>query len=532
MINKSIMSWHKPLMFRYFVALLLSVTGIFVVYFISSIEGTHAYSLVVLSVLLSAILGGFGPAIFSALITSVSIDFFFEPPINHIFDTVASFIRVFNYLFLAIVISSLMAKIQTLFKKSESEQKLLEDLIREKDGIVAAISHDIRNSLTHILGFSESLNNRDFDNNPLEKELAITHIVSSSRQILRLVQDLLDFSSLKSQNSFIFSTIDLLRILNTEISKLAKTAKNKEIKLKLQTNLRDVFIKGDEIRMIQVIENLIGNAIKFSRSFTTITVTLELKNQKLLLEISDQGPGLTASDLKHLFKPFLKLSNKPTNGESSHGIGLSIVHSIIEKHGAKISVESRYGYGSSFIIDLTNSIHSADIDPTGMRECLTKKENLTLPDVINKPKFSFQGAPIHVLIAEDDLINQKIALRFFSKFSCEVTIVENGAVLLSALEKEAFDIIFMDCQMPIMDGYEATEKIRKLGYEKSSIPIIGLTSDISTMNKTKCVSIGMNDIISKPYNDEEIIRIFLEYFPNNFRQESSMTRKPLPLREA
>ncbi|MEL7006525.1 MAG: ATP-binding protein, partial [Bacteroidota bacterium] len=267
----------------------------------------------------------------------------------------------------------------------------------------------------------------------------------------------------------------------------------------------DTVLLGDPVRLNQILINLISNAIKFTHfGSINIDVTLDRKvDEKLYVkfDVSDTGVGIPKNKIHHIFDTFTQADESVTRRYGGTGLGLSIVKQLIELQDGKISVTSKVDKGTTFTFLIPYG--------TGQIADLIQPENDSR-GTRSTPKHSFPN--LKVLLVEDNDINRLYALNILKKWNCIIEGAENGYIALEKLKSNDYDIILMDIQMPIMDGYEATKKIRNNFSEpKKNIPIIALTANAIKGDNEKCFEVGMNDYLSKPFQPEDLFKVLSKY---------------------
>jgi PAS domain S-box-containing protein len=374
-------------------------------------------------------------------------------------------------------------------RKREEEE--LEKTMHAKEQFLANMSHEIRTPLSGVLGFAELL--KDTGLNEEQAEF-VNAIGTSGKNLLGVINDILDYSKIEA-GMMSFEKVPLS--LRSTFSSLAiffnEKAKQKKIKIDFSTdtNIPEVVI-GDPTRFTQIINNLAGNAIKFT-SAGSIKVSAEAVKEKedkifIKIRVSDTGIGIPADKHQFIFERFNQASGDTTRKYGGTGLGLSIVKSLVELQGGTITLESSPGKGSVFTIVLPfGKIEKGDVA-------------LLDPEKFN-PEEKLQRE-VSVLLVEDNYLNQRLALKVLSGFGFKTSLAANGNQALKKLNSGSFDLILMDMQMPGMDGYETTTVIRKkLG---SGIPIIAMTAHAMADEKQRCMELGMNDYISKPFKVREL----------------------------
>jgi CheY-like chemotaxis protein/HPt (histidine-containing phosphotransfer) domain-containing protein len=312
---------------------------------------------------------------------------------------------------------------------------------------------------------------------------------------LALINDILDFSKIESGKFQLEETnFELKSLLNSAVSIVDYSAKTKglEIVTNVESNVPE-FLVGDPLRLRQVLLNLLNNAIKFSDTGTIKLLVQKLttgddSQAKLLFEVIDQGVGFDNETRSKLFKSFSQGDNSMSRRYGGTGLGLAISKQIVELMSGAIDVESTKGVGSKFFFDVLLKVPKKD---STIQSISTMH---TIPPL--------RG---YILVAEDNRVNQKVVSEMLGLMGCTSQVVENGKEAIEALRGEDFDLVLMDAQMPVMDGYEATRLIRRgdAGTHHKNIPILATTANAIKGDIEACLEAGMNDYISKPiaYND-------------------------------
>jgi PAS domain S-box-containing protein len=362
---------------------------------------------------------------------------------------------------------------------------------RTKAQFLSSMSHEIRTPMNAVIGMTHLL----LDDNPRPDQLEnLNTLRFSSENLVTIINDILDFSKIES-GKMDFEEVDfnLKYIISSIHHALSGSAIDKGLKfqMKYESDLPD-FVKGDPVRLSQVLNNLIGNAIKFTnKGHVVIQVGYKSSNEKEIeieFSVLDTGIGIPESKLTAIFDNFTQASSDTTRNYGGTGLGLAISKQLVELQGGKIKVESIEGKGSQFYFSLTfkKSNQSNWHSVTGRSE----NNNIVV--------HSLKG--LKVLLAEDNKINQVVAGKFLSKWEVEMDIAENGAEALEMVQNKNYNLVLMDLQMPVLDGFEATKKIRKLGGKYSKIPIIALTASAVLEIHEEAISAGMDDFVTKPFD--------------------------------
>ena len=393
------------------------------------------------------------------------------------------------------------------FEDITEEKRMTEELIRAKEVAEAAnrakgdflanMSHEIRTPLNAILGMTELLQETSLTERQLED---IRDIKASGQLLLRIINDILDLSKMDAGRLEIIPTPTKLQ---TSISRIVAILKQRVseggLKLNVINSVPDgVALLIDEIRLEQILLNLIGNSCKFTPRGGSITLKVNLlsgDSPVLVCSVRDTGIGIPEDKLESVFSAFVQADSSMTRKYGGTGLGLSICKRLVELMGGRISVASSLGAGSEFETRIPTSIVSKqDAEPAG--------ENLSGDTALH----------LNVLLAEDNAVNQKLVVRLLEKLSCTVTIAENGkeAIDIFRNQRDKVDLILMDCQMPELSGYETTQIIRKM-QDGGDVPIIALTADVLDGVSEKCRAAGMNDYLAKPLKFEELFRALKAY---------------------
>jgi CheY-like chemotaxis protein len=365
---------------------------------------------------------------------------------------------------------------------------------------MALVSHELRTPLNGLMGTLQLL-----ENDSLNKEQQeLLQMGRTSGELLQtLISDLLDFTRLeKDQVRMDSQPLDLARAITHSLSLLRPVAKGKG--LTLHVDLSQQFplqILGDATRIQQVVMNLIGNAIKYTDS-GTIHVRLgqlggPFDPEWVDFSVEDTGIGISPEKLDSLFKPFSQVHQSHLGARMGVGLGLTICKKLADLMGGRIEVQSKPGEGSTFRflfpLKRINSHGGMAHPPTILTSESIQKETFTA----------------HVLVVEDVIPNQTVARKMLERLGLTVDVVENGQEAVKAFSEKAYYAIFMDCQMPIMDGISATRAIRKKEAIENlkPIPIIALTANAFEEDRKKCEAAGMNGFLSKPLKKQQLVEI-------------------------
>ena len=371
---------------------------------------------------------------------------------------------------------------------AENATIIAENAVKAKQQFLSNMSHEIRTPMNAIIGFTKVVLKTDLS--AKQKEY-LSAIKLSGDALIVLINDILDLAKVdagkmtfeKVPFKLASSISAMLHVFETKIQE-----KNLELVTEYDDNIPKVLL-GDPVRLHQIILNLVSNAIKFT-SKGKITVSIRLldedsESSTIEFAVADTGIGIEESKIDSVFDDFQQATSDTSRLYGGTGLGLAIVKQLVEPQGGTIAVKSKIGEGStfSFILSFQKTTIEAGVET----------EILELDSEINN---------IKVLVVEDIPLNQLLMKTLLDDFGFERDIAENGKIAIEKLKKESYDVILMDLQMPVMNGFEATKYIRNTMNLK--IPIIALTADVTTVDLAKCKEVGMNDYIAKPV-DERIL---------------------------
>lgn len=364
----------------------------------------------------------------------------------------------------------------------------MENAVKSKQQFLANMSHEIRTPLNSILGFANVLLKTKLDK---EQHEFLNAIKTSGISLTQLINDILDLSKVDAgRMTFVKQPFDLLSSLKSTLYTFDQKIKEKNLSLVEEYDSKmPLTLLGDSVRLNQIILNLLSNAVKFTHKgriiFSVKLLKEDEKNVTLEFAVADTGIGISADKADSIFNVFEQAEIGIASSYGGTGLGLAIVKQLVESQGGAISLRSKLGEGSTFSFTL----------PFG-------KTDMKLEEKVETLKRDPEIKTLKVLVAEDVPLNKLLIKIILIDFGFEYEIVNDGKVAIEKLQTNTYDIILMDLQMPVMNGFEATEYIRKT--LKSKIPIIALTADVTTADISKCKQIGMDDYISKPI-DENVL---------------------------
>jgi PAS domain S-box-containing protein len=387
------------------------------------------------------------------------------------------------------------ASIRDVSKQKQIEKELTEatvkaeNAVKSKQQFLSNMSHEIRTPMNAIIGFTKVILKTDLT---LKQKEYLSAIKMSGDTLIVLINDILDLAKVdagkmvfeKAPFKLSLSISTMLHLFETKIQE-----KNLELIVKYDPKIPEVLV-GDAIRLHQIILNLVSNAVKFT-SHGKITVgvrrlTEDDENITIEFSVADTGIGIETKKIDKIFENFQQAHSQTSRIFGGTGLGLAIVKHLVEAQGGSIQVESEVDKGSTFSFVLA----------------FKKANGATVLDNEITELVDNDIKDVKVLVVEDVELNQLLMRTLLDDFGFECDIAGNGKIAVEKLEKYKYDIVLMDLQMPVMNGFQATDYIRNT--LQSSIPIIALTADVTTVDLEKCKAVGMNDYIAKPVDDRKL----------------------------
>jgi len=396
---------------------------------------------------------------------------------------------------LATDIGEILTRIRATIELQKAKEAA-EIAVRSKSEFLATMSHEIRTPLNAIIGLTDLLMGSEM---ALEQQEWIETIRNSGEVLLSVINDILDFSKIESGRMELESSpFGLRQCIEESIELVAPKAMKKNLVLDyaLDESVPDTIV-ADSTRLRQILTNLLSNAVKFTdKGWIEIFVKAERENDnalELCFDVLDTGIGINNGDMKKLFQPFSQVDMSTTRKYGGTGLGLAICKKLSEQMGGKIWAESEPGKGSTFHFTIRAQSHFG--------ETFSAR---ALPVCSGIDRCSGDGMMLHVLLAEDDPINQRVAMLMLRRLGHIVDAVSNGHEVLQAMENKVYDLVFMDIQMPEMDGFETARAIRQRWPAVNQPRIIALTAYALKGDRERCLSAGMDGYISKPVKIKEL----------------------------
>ena len=392
---------------------------------------------------------------------------------------------------------------------AQNERRRADEANRAKSAFLSNMSHEIRTPMNAIVGMTEILL-RD-EHSPKTVDY-LHNIQRSGDSLLSIINDILDFSKIESGKlDIIEAPYDPYIMLNDlKVIFLTRVGeKSLILDYDIDENLPSTLL-GDSLRVRQIIINLMNNAIKFTDEgmvrLSIHVVAQSESNVKLKVSVRDTGQGIREEDLNKLFQSFSQVNSLKNHSKEGSGLGLAICKSLVNLMGGNISVESKYGEGSIFSFDL-------------IQKLVTEEEAAKYKRERNAEK-AFKAPMARVLIVDDNEMNITVALGLLEPLEMILDTAVNGQDAIDKTMANHYDLIFMDHMMPVMDGLEATEKLRAIDEDYfRNVPIIALSANAQKESIDAFLASGMNDSVSKPIRMNEICRVLREYLPHEYIQE-------------
>jgi signal transduction histidine kinase len=418
----------------------------------------------------------------------------------------------------AFVVSSILIGFVLKYQQREHENAREEAVAasQSKSDFLSNMSHEMRTPMNAIIGMTAIAKT---SSDSARKDDCLNKIENASMHLLGVINDILDMSKIEANKlELSFVSFDFEKLLQkaTDVINFRVEDKKQNFDVSVDENIPRNLI-GDDQRLMQVIMNLLSNAVKFTPEGGSVRLDAKLLGAeddmcRILVKVSDTGIGVSKEQQERLFHSFQQAEAGTSRKFGGTGLGLAISKRIVEMMGGKIWVESEPGKGSAFSFTLRarRGAEEDEVPENGDRDDLL----VPAADASSEEADDFAG--YRILLAEDVEINREIVLALLEPTRIDIDCAENGAAAVDmfGVSPDAYDMIFMDLQMPEVDGYEATRRIRALDVPKAKeIPIIAMTANVFREDIEKCLEAGMNDHLGKPIDFDEVLRKLREYLP-------------------
>ena len=391
----------------------------------------------------------------------------------------------------------------------ERARELAEEAARTKADFLANMSHEIRTPMNAIMGMTHLLLQTSVDDRQSDY---LQKISRSSRHLLGIINDILDFSKIDAGKLSLEQVEFRLQVLIEELSDSLTTKMDEKgllLKVHIDDSLPDL-LRGDPLRLQQILLNFGNNAVKFTeQGEVEVTVTpIKSRSEKLGLRFSvrDTGIGLSPTQQRRLFRSFEQADGSTTRKYGGSGLGLAISRRLAELMGGKVGVNSQEGVGSTFWFDIELEVAPEQVAASA--ETDTGNLNLRSRSAITRLKQQLQGT--RVLLVEDNELNQEVAVELLKQVGVQTDVAANGVKALESVARQTYDLIFMDMQMPVMDGLTATRNLRTQ-QRFSDLPIVAMTANAMLSDRDACIQAGMNDYLAKPIEPEQLWNMLLRW---------------------
>mgnify|MGYP000128169734 CR=1 FL=1 len=390
-----------------------------------------------------------------------------------------------------------------LYEETTALNEELKKLDKLKDDFLANTSHELRTPLNGIIGIAESLIDGAAGTMSQPQIANLSMVVSSGRRLERLVNYILDFAQLKGQEIEIQTKpVDFRQITEIVLALSQPLLAGKSLQLKNEIKADLPPVQGDENRLQQIIHNLVGNAIKFTKS-GSVTISANAVNNMMEVTVTDTGIGIPSEKFDKIFKSFEQVDASISREYGGTGLGLSITKQLVELHGGTIRVESELGKGSQFIFTLPISTQTIDLKPDTIQTLSKVREEAASPLLVPLETLPSQSE-FNILVVDDEPVNLQVVANYLSLHKYGIMQASSGSEALALIENCRPDLIILDIMMPKISGYEVCQIVRQK-YSPNELPIVMLSAKNQVSDLVQGLTVGANDYITKPISKNELM---------------------------
>lgn len=357
---------------------------------------------------------------------------------------------------------------------------------------IAGLSHEIRTPLNGVIGLADHLLTTELD---AEQHADLYTLKATGDQLVAMLDDIIDYSRIGHGRLELDSTeFELLPVVHGVASLFASRAFDKGVRLRVSIDpLTQAWVIGDPTRLRQILSNLVSNAVKFTQ-LGSVVITVDALGDDVTFAVTDTGIGIPPGALDRIFEPFRQADATTSRHFGGSGLGLAICRQLVELMGGHITVTSEEGAGSNFTVVVPLPATTPPLPYPSTRVAAPRRD-------------------ARILLAEDNAVNRRVAVAMLQRLGFDAEVATDGAAALDQWREGRYDLILMDCQMPRLDGYEATERIRLAEADGVRVPIVAITAGTMVGDRERCIAVGMDDYITKPLDIEVLAEMLDQWLP-------------------